>query len=397
MAIDPKFLKPIDSLIEAQQEKNILTGLSSYNLTYSLCDRTDPFDYGSNYFLSFNLPFTQSYFPTGCTLSLRYPELQQLNVDQIIVAPIPSGAYSELIDGRTITMNVPQYTGTSSNLSAITLYSSTYTGDNVLKYENNPLIGSNVAFLFSDAINRPYTGLSTSDTGDIIDHSGISSWGYGLGVNDFLKKPSATSYKEVQFTYNTDTRTPHYSVNVGGSTYPNGRAGYNYDIPVGFIALDEGFVVLTHTAITSNFPWTSGYTQSNSQVQNSDAYPPNLNVLKNIYFTGVSNGDMGVLGPKIGTPCSSIEFFNIDTAFKITAVCLALPRQFYISNNPTWNKDSAIVNLNEDSGFISFDPLYVSELGLYNSDNELIAVAKTSVPIDKDYTSVVTFNCDIEF
>ena len=396
MAIDPKFLKPIDSLIEAQQEKNIIAGVSSSDLMYSLCDRNDPFDYGSNYFLSFNLPFAQSYFPTGCTLSLRYPELQQLNVDQIIVAPIPPSTYSELIDGRTVTMNVPQFTGTSSNLSAITLYSSTYTGDNVLKYESNPLIGSNVAFLFSDAINRPYTGLSTSDIGDVINHAGTNSWGYGLSVNDFLKKPSATAYKEVEFTYNTDKRIGNFSVPVD-STYPNGRAGYNYDVPVGFIALDEGFVVLTHTAITSNFPWTSGYTQSGSQVSSADVYPRNLNVLKNIYFTGISNGDMGVLGPKTNDPCSSIEFFNIDTAFKITAVCLALPRQFYISNNPTWNKASAIVNLNEDSGFISFDPLYISELGLYNRDNELVAVAKTSVPVDKDYTSVVTFDVAIEF
>ena len=106
---------------------------------------------------------------------------------------------------------------------------------------------------------------------------------------------------------------------------------------------------------------------------------------------------MRPLGPAIGQDISSFEFNNIDTSFKITAVCLALPTEFYVSNNPTWNKDSAVVNINEQTGFVSFDPLYITELGLYNRDNELIAVAKTSAPVQKDYTGVITFNVDIEF
>lgn len=392
MPIDTKFLKPIDSLIEVQQEKSILRLVAAQDLTFSLCDRNDTTDYGGNYFVSFNLPFQSAYFPTGCTLSLRYPELQQLNVDQIIVAAIPPTAYSELIDGRSIVMNVPQRGGSDmGHMSAITVYSSTYTGDDILKYESSPLVGSNVAFLFADAINIPYTGQSTSDIGDIIDHAGTNTWGYGL---DNLKRPSATAWKEVEFTYNTDKRPGRYAVNVG-ATYPDGRAGYNYDVPIGFVTLDEGFVILTHTAVTQNFPWESGYTQNGSQVPLILSADPQY--LKNIYFTGVTMAGLEPKGPPVGEDAAAFEFNDIDTAFKITAVCLALPREFYISNNPTWNKEDAIVNINEDSGFISFESLYVTELGLYNVDNELIAIAKTSEPVEKDYTSVISFNVDIEF
>jgi hypothetical protein len=393
MPIDSRFLKKIDSLIEVQQERNSLRGISDANVTYSLCNRTnDEDDYGANYFVSFELPYKESIFPTGCTLSKRYPELQQLNVDEIIVIPIPPTVYSELIDGRTVEMSIPQYTGTTSHMSAITIYSSTYTGDDILKHESSPLVGNNVAFLFADAINTPYTGQSLSDIGDLIDHAGTTTWGFGL---EYADKPSATAWKEIEFTYNTDKRTnAKYAVNVG-STYPDGRAGYNYDVPVGFITLDEGFIIITHTGITSNFPWQSGFTQNGNMVPMSEIGNPSY--LKNIYFTGDSFYDLTPLGPDSANPISSVQFYDIDTSFKITAVCLALPREFYISNNNTWNKESAIVNINEESGFISFEPLYITELGLYNTDNELIAIAKTSEPVEKDYTTVVTFNVDIEF
>ncbi len=389
MPIDNKFLKKIDSLISIQQEKLVVREIEKKDLTYSLCDRTyDSGDYGGNYFPSFNLPYNSSYFGTGCTLSKRYPELQQLNVDQIILIPIPSAYYSELIDGRTIKLTIPQGTGfTPTTMSAITIYSSTYTGDEILKYESSPLVGNNVAFLFADAINKPYTGKSRSDIGQEIDDSSQTTWGYGLEYQD---RPSAVMYKEVQDFYNTDKRVGSYAVNVG-SAYPDGRAGYNYDVPIGFAALDEGFLIITHTAVTTNFPWISGLTQNDQKVTSL-----NIENLKNIYFTGTTT-NLEPLGPKAGSDVSYITFKDVNTAFRTTAVCLGLPREFYISNNPTWDRTRAVVNLNEESGFISFESLYITELGLYNEENELIAVAKTSAPVEKDYTSVVTFNVNIDF
>jgi len=390
MAVDSKFLKKIDSLISVQQEKLIEKEIEKKDLTYSLCDRDIPDDYGGNYFPSFSLPYTSSYFGTGCTLSKRYPELQQLNVDRMILISVPSSYYSELIDGRTITLTFPQGTGFTNmnNMSAVTIYSSTYTGDEILKFESSPLVGNNVAFLFCDAINKPYTGKSRSDIGEIVDDSKQTTWGYELEYQD---RPAAVMYKEVQDFYNTDTRAGKYAVKIP-TNYPDGRAGYNYDVPVGFAALDEGFLVITHTALTTNFPWISGFTQSDQIVTST-----NIDNLKNIYFTGSTAVDLRPLGPENGRDISSLIFKDVNTAFRTTAVCLGLPREFYISNNPTWDRTRAVVNLNEESGFISFESLYITELGLYNEENELIAVAKTSAPVEKDYTSVVTFNVNIDF
>ena len=172
--------------------------------------------------------------------------------------------YSELIDGRTIEFNCPQDNpgATMTSMSSITIFSSTYTSDSVLKYESSPLLGNNIAFLFADAINKPYTGKTRSDTGQEIDNSTSTTWGFDLQPKD---RPAAVMYKEVQDFYNTDTRNGKFSVQVP-TNYPDGRSGYNYDIPVGFASLDEGFLIITHTGITSNFPWTSGFTQADVQV-----------------------------------------------------------------------------------------------------------------------------------
>lgn len=386
MVIDPKYTKAVSSTLTVQTEESDLKDVFGGSLKFTLCDRTVTSDRKGSYFVSFNLPTLATELGTASTLSSFYPELQQLNVDQIVIVPIPASEYSEFIDGRTITMNVPQNGGTFPVLSSITLYSSTYTSDKPLKFETSPLLGDNIVFLFSDSINKPYTGLTINEIGITTTHSGKTTW--EPDTSNFLRRPSAVQYLEVKRYLDvnhvaTDTRTGHYAVPVG-SSYPDNRAGYNYDVPCGFAVLDKGYVVLTHTAITSNIPWSSGLTQ------NAAPYVEDSQVSgkTNIYFTGVTS---------TSDQAAELIFNDINTSFKTTAVCLALPREFYISNNPTWNREKAIAALDEETGVISFDAIEITEVGLYNSLAELIAVAKLSEPYRKTYTNLFNFTIDIEF
>jgi hypothetical protein len=405
MAIDTRFTKAVDSYMALQTESNnaktLYSGLSGgtlvKDLLFTLCDRTDASSKYGNYFSSFNLPTTASKFTTGSTLSKLFPELQQLNVDKIVVCPIPSSYYSEIIDGRTVKFYVPQIGDAShdsqTTMSAITLISSTYTSEKIVKAERSVLLGENIAFLFSDAINTPYTGYTqyslngnnhatTPVTG--LGNVANTTWEPSVYYND---RPSAVSYLEVDWTtlynvqYNTDQRTnAKYSVPVEAN-YPKGRAGYNYDIPVGFVVLDKGFIVITHTAVTENIPWTSGYT-----ISNDAAYTTGDKT--NIYFTGTTTGS--------ASEAALMTFEEIDTSFKMSTVCLAMPRQFYISNNPSWDRSKVTTEQQEQTGYINYDSVYVTEIGLYNAFGELIAVAKLSEPVEKNYTNVITFNVNIE-
>ena len=383
--IDPKYTKAVSSVMTIQSETNTTRLLQNDSVLYTLCDRDNITDKKGNYFVSFNLPTTTSDLGTGSTVSLSYPQLQQLNVDQIIVCSIPGSSYSEFIDGRSITWKVPVSGGTTqSTLSSVTLYSSTYSSDKPLKSESNVLLGDNVVFLFSDSINRPFSGYTVDEMGTRTSLSTRTTW--EPDTTNFLRRPAAISYSEVKGTslsngFNTDTRTPWYSVAVP-SNYPENRAGYNYDIPVGFAILDKGILVITHTGITQNFPWAYGYNYISNTTAGST-----LSGRTNIYFTGTTNGT---------DKSSVLTFKDINTSFKTSAVCLAMPKEFYISNNHTWNREKALTELNSQSGIVSLDPVYVTEIGMYNGLGELISVAKLSEPVEKTYINILTFNIDIE-
>lgn len=384
--IDPKFTKAVSSVITVQSETNTLKSVQTNELKYTLCDRDNIASKKGNFFVSFGLPTRSEDLGTGSTLSLYYPELQQLNVDQMIICPIPPNSYSEFIDGRSLTWTVPQAGGGSSqsSLSSVTVYSSTYSSDKPLRSETSPLLGDNVVFLFCDSINRPFSGSTVDEIGQLTNLSTHTTW--EPDSTNYLRRPSAISYSEVKGTslvngFNTDARSnTNYAVKVP-SNYPESRAGYNYDIPVGFAVMDKGFMVLTHTGLTSNFPWLSGFTDITNTTP-----ADTLEDKTNVYFTGSTGGNNS----------SSLTFNDINTSFKSSVVCLAMPKEFYISNNPTWNREKALSTLNQQTGIVSIDPVYVTEIGLYNALGELIAVAKTSEPVEKTYVNLFNFSIDIE-
>ena len=383
MIADSRFTKKVDSYVALQRESSRIKSLSEETLKFTLCDRDDLTNNKGSYFMSFNLPYKTSNFPITSRVSEVFPELQQMNVDQVVITPIGADEYSEFIDGRTVTMTVPVAGSSNPNaLSGVSLVSSTYTAVKPLKYESNILLGDNIVFLFSDDINTPYTGKTRNELGDAINNASSTSWN---PTGEYKDRPGATSYSEIGGFYNTDKRTNgNYGVTLP-SGYPDDRDGYNYDVPCGFAVLDKGYIVITHPQIVENIPWTSGFTQDGS------AYLDDLNVgsKTDIHFTGASLADLSSEG-------AILSYQDIDTSFKMTSVCIAMPQEFYISNNPTWDKEKAIAQLNEETAIINFDDVYLTEVGLYNTFGELIAMAKLSEPVLKTYVNAVTFEINLE-
>jgi len=359
------FLKSVSTPVNTRQEIQTLTNVNGSGLTFTLCDRTDLSDKRSNYFTSFNLPFEEDAFYTGNTLSLIRPELQQLNVDKIIIGNIDGNYYNELIDGRSISFTCPQFSG--SSISGKTLISSTYTTLEKSQYDD--MLGSNIAFLFCDELNLPYTGTTSGGT---ISKETSTSWNSNTS---YVRRPTAVSYQELKpIDINTDNRNnASYAVSIPVGYPTNTDQGYNYDIPVGFISLDKGFFVLTHPSVVNDFPFTFGQKQDGSS--NAGATSGSTN----IYFTSTTN--------------SSTSFVDINVVFKTSVICYLMPGEFYKSTNESWDLDGAIQE--EASGTNGYEPIQLSEIALHNINGEIIAYAKLDEPIQKNYGDFLAFTIDL--
>jgi len=362
------YFKPIERPVSTRQEIRSSVILNGSGLTYTLCDRTNYTEYESNYFSSFNLPYIYDAFKSGSTLSLVKPELQQLNVNRIVICPIPKEKYNEIVDGRSITFTVPQISGTTS-VSAKTIVSSTYTS--LDKKEDSQLLGSNISFLFCDEINTPFTGTTINGTKN---HSENLTWN---PTTSFVDRPAAVSYLELKATdINTDSRTfsgVKLAVPVTEQYPTNTNQGYNYDIPVGFAALDKGWFVFTHPSIVDNIPFKFA-----TKLDGTPNIGP-TSATTDVYFTGTTK--------------STVSFEDLDVQYKTTYIALVVPGEFYISTNPTWDvAKNYLEQVNDTNGY---DSVSVSEIAMFNAKSEMIAIAKLDQPLEKNYGDLVTFTLDI--
>lgn len=459
--IDEKLTKAVNSVTSIEYERSKSVAISGRPLTASKCVRDNAdtiyIDAGNrgNYFSSFNLPTSDTQITTGSSICLLNPELYQFNTDRFVLIKFQKSGFTEFIDARSVELMFT-YTDSVPNIFQVNLYSSTYSGNEANKYgESNPMLGSNIAYLFSDDFNRPYSGSTVNELGEVVSRSGITSWN---PTGQYKDRPSAVSFKEVQsnvncinsdrrkYAYYSNPLKPGYpsfigdaimfssvqnsggfmqfstesthSFNVGddifvefnsdpqfyntGGTISSltsnsittdivwnasvaGQTGgiykgqegvyYNYDIPLGFVCLDSGFIILTHKTLVDGFVFAvpgipgDGFYEDGTQVGGFFNLP-----LKNIYFTG---GSM------------SLSFTTLNKEYEKSISCTALLGEFYISNNVTWNREVAQNPIAEPPA------VQITEAGFYNAFGELIAMSKFSEPVQKTQGDILSFDFNI--
>lgn len=251
---------------------------------------TDPL---VNLFHSFNLPlnstddykFTGRTFAQGGYSDTTYSGLAQ---NQIAILSIAGSQYGELIDGKQlkIVVNTPvpnvSYTMYSTfQNTGISL--ATQDANYIDTSASSKIFGENVAFLFSDEIQRPNGGDANL------------SWATGYGTT----KPFSLNNKQL-FNLTTNASLSQYADKLVGIAY-----------------LDRGFAVITDPNIVLWFTLTN------------TTYEVTLNSISSQIIQNVT--------------------------------CIANRGEFATSTNSTFKVG--------DSGRIS-------EVGLYDNDGDLIAIAK---------------------
>ena len=91
----------------------------------------------------------------------------------------------------------------------------------------------------------------------------------------------------------------------------------------------------------------------------------------------------------------NLQFNNTTEINSTVYFCRASHNKFNYSNNPTYLSSSSIrvKNNNKDNPPIA----YITTIGLYNSSNELLAVAKLSEPLRKDPTNELTLRVRLDY
>ncbi|MGI9554567.1 MAG: hypothetical protein ACR2M6_01230 [Vampirovibrionia bacterium] len=152
--------------------------------------------------------------------------------------------------------------------------------------------------------------------------------------------------------------------------------GITSDSPVGLLYYQAGIAVLTASVFDGEFG-APGATYDTSSI------------------------DAVLTGSEISSSCDGIRNrwtdcdYNNTTELNSTIYfCRAGSNEFNYSSNPTYLSGSKIRVKNESTDAPSS---YITTIGLYSEDNELLAVAKVSEPLKKDPTNELTLRVRLDY
>jgi hypothetical protein len=319
------------------------TILSGSNLTYLVIDKNNTSSQNTNYFKSLSLPITSANINiyTGTTSQnggwLDTP-FSGLGLTKVLMGVVNNSQYGEIIDGKSIKINLPVYTGftTGGVPTGLTTYEiySTFPRTTIPKSDlDNQYIDEssypqslfgrkiNVAYLVSDNVKKP-------------NNDSSKSW--STGYDTF--KPFSLNNKEL------------INVQTVSST------GINADEIVGVVYLDKGIFAITNQTIVDNIATNfSGDTNTN-----------------------IINNGLGLYYYSASTYNTVIDSIQKDLVQNI--VCVAARGEFYNSQNET---------------ITVYDDVRISEVAITDIAGNVLAIGKTDRHIVKKKNDFVVFDVQI--
>lgn len=287
-------------------------GSITQNIINRMSGTTDPL---TNLFYSFALPkstneqlrFTSTTFTQG---GFSDTALSGISQDKVLVLGLNGTEYGEIIDGKSININITTTAATYSIYGTFenqNLPLTTYDNSLVETSPSTSIFGNNRVLLFCDSISKP-------------NQDSTKSWATGYATT----KPFSSIPKKESWNLIT-----------------NDTLSLTADTPVGIAYLDKGFFVITDSTIVNDF---------------------NL--------TGVTS------------TATTIEFNSVNSSVSQQVTCIADRNTFVNSTNST---------------FTTGETPRITEIGLFDTTGNLVAVAKTNRTYYKSANEIVIFNIIIEY
>ena len=225
------------------------------------------------------------------------------------------------------------------------------------------------------------------------------------------------------FTFSTHTPNDIYFINVNRSRYRHNLkpGSLNLKLKKGSntILLTDDSVTTSGSAVVTNlgrqFNLVSGSSgvmlgTSIAQVGTTSSYgfvypdagiivlnPDALDAsILNLVSTKSSNSN-GNNGTKLLTAMEASNQFIVDSEERITSqyyFTRVKNFEFNYSSNPSFIDDQCSLNF---TSMIDMPRVYISTIGLYNDEGDLLAVAKLSQPIAKDFTKEALIRVKLDY
>lgn len=203
-----------------------------------------------------------------------------------------------------------------------------------------------------------------------------------LLVKDEIKKGSFSMVIGTGSSYatpfsSTATLTDADAASSYKSNSPAGEFGIvkNGADSVGLIYYQAGVLVLTSSAFNNASKLS---TASDSTMENF-----------------LTSSTIDALSDGVRHRIKNISFNNTTELNSTIFFCRANHNEFNYSSNPTYLSGSKIVVKNDEP--LNLPRSYVTTVGLYSPDNELMAVAKVSEPLRKDPTNELTLRVRLDY
>lgn len=172
------------------------------------------------------------------------------------------------------------------------------------------------------------------------------------------------------------------------SANPQSQDGWSTDSPVGLVFYQAGVAVLS-ASIWSNNTGSTGATDEDLV----DFIQPGDRTTVNVH-DALTASSIQQLSNAFRHRISNVSFNNTTELNSTIYFCRANHNEFNYSSNPTYTSGSKI---NVKNTALDNPVAYITTIGLYSADNELLAVAKLSEPIKKDPTSELTFRVRLDY
>jgi hypothetical protein len=224
-----------------------------------------------------------------------------------------------------------------------------------------------------------------------------------LGVNSSSVSPfkatCVVSDASGSSNYKINSPSGEYGI-LYASNASSGSAGWSAtaDKAVGFVFYQAGVVALSPTvfAQSSSADATTSLS-SNSQGQMASGYILDMRGASTTYSnveTLLQSGSMNDAASALRNRIQNVTFNNTTELNSSIHFCRINHNEFNYSANPTYLSGSRIrvKDISSDAPIS-----YITTVGLYSPDNELLAVAKLSEPLKKDPTQEMILRVRLDY